>query len=275
MLLGGATVADDTGQRESGFFPQNTQVVWSAPTGKSLIAPSVNDGGLVKRSSTDPAQRLDVSFLADTTAAGYHPAGRAIVAAGVDDNGTGGVFLASNVGKDPKVLALYDQQESAVDEVAFDESGSHLFFLHHHADGTEHVHQLGLPDLGLTTLYEAPGRKVGRLAVSSVDEQTAAWQIGAGSDGASVSTAIAGVIGSVDIGVPGATLEPIGWLPGHRLVVVQRPAGNPDGVGSVWIWNADNASATKLVDGAGRVAVRVVRGPYQELPDQIAEQAPG
>ena len=273
VLLGGATVADSASVRPSGYFAENRNVTWSAPTGKALIAPSVKDGTLVWRSSTDAASRLDVSFLSDTTAADYHPAGRGIVAAGIDENGGGGIFLASNRGENRQTLATFDATESNVSDVAFDQRGTRVYFLHHHTNGDEHVHYVGIPGLELTTLVQST-RPTSHLTMSLVDDQAAAWQVDNGDGTTAVGVALGDTVSTVDLGT-GAdhVMEPVGWLSGERLVVLQRDRGDHSGSGTLWVWTS--GSATQLADGVERAAVRVIRGDYDELPTEIAQQAPG
>ena len=276
VLLGGATVVDATGTRPSGYFAENRDVDWSAPSGKALIAPSVNDGTLVWRSSTDSKSRIDVSFLAETTAAAYHPAGRAIIAAGTTEDGRTGIYLASNRGKDRKELAVVDDPATtAITEVAFNSDGGVVEFLHQHA-GFYHVHQLQIPGLQLVDLVEEPGT-ADRLTVSDTDRQTVAWRrttpdgqvtVRISFDGSAAVDAVAGA------GAQGSTLEPVGWLPVNHLVVLEHPAGSPDGPGRLWIVS-QNQSAQQLASGVERAAVRTIHGEYNELPTDIAEQAPG
>ena len=275
VLLGPSTVADAAGVRASGYFSTNTKVVWSTPTGKALIAPKADTGQLVWRSSTNQAARLDVSFLQRTDFAAYHPSGKAIAATGVGRDGVPGVYIATNRGKSPKLLARLETPNSELTELGFSSSGASLFFLHHHDDtGGYHVHRLQLSSLALTDVVEEPG--IARhLTVSTVDDETLAWQVAVGATPLRVEASIgSGPASTVDVG-PGLDVEPVGWLSSTRLVVRAVPTGSPPGsVGDLWLWSPGTAPV-HLASGISQAAVRIPLGAYQDPPDAGEARAPG
>ncbi len=229
VLLGPATVADASGRRASGFFADNTKVSWSTPTGKALIAPRATDGKLVWRSSTNSADRLDVSFMEHTDFAVYHPSGKAIAATGVGLDGTPGVFIATNRGAAPQAIARLETPNSTLTELGFEMSGQALFFVHHHDDtGDYHVHRLELSSLTLIRRDRGGG-----------DGQPPHGQHGAGRDarlaGQRRRSAAAGDgqrrrrrAGGGRRG-RGVDAEPVGWLADGHLVVRTQPAGSAAG----------------------------------------------
>ena len=275
VLLGPAIVADTAGVRASGYFSTNTKVVWSTPTGKALIAPKADTGQLVWRSSTNQATRLDVSFLQRTDFAAYHPSGKAIAATGVGRDGVPGVYVATNRGKSPKLLARLETPNSELTELGFSSSGTLLFFLHHHDDtGGYHVHRLQLSSLALTDVVEEPGT-ARHLTVSTVDDETLAWQVAQDATPLRVEASIgSGPVSTVDVG-PGLDVEPVGWLSSTRLVVRSVPTGSPSGsVGDLWLWSP-GAAPVHLASGISQAAVRIPQGVYQDPPDAGEAQAPG
>jgi hypothetical protein len=268
-------VADASGRRASGFFADNTKVSWSTPTGKALIAPRATDGKLVWRSSTDSADRLDVSFMERTDFAVYHPSGKAIAATGVGLDGTPGVFIATNRGAAPQAIARLETPNSTLTELGFEMSGQALFFVHHHDDtGDYHVHRLELSSLTLSDVIEAPGT-ASHLTVSTVQDETLAWQVGVDGQPLQVMASVGGAAPvAVEVGA-GVDAEPVGWLADGRLVVRTQPAGSAVGTpGDLWLWSA-GAAPVHVAAGVAQAAVRVPQGPFVDPPDRIEAQAPG
>jgi hypothetical protein len=271
VLIGGATVAGDFGARQTGYFAENRSVTWSAPTGKALLAPSVRDGGLVWRSADDPGDRLDVSFLTDTVAAAYHPSGKGIAAIGVDENGSAGVYLASNRGENREQLTFLEDPSTAITELAWDGAGTSLMFIHDHGN-FHHVHRLQIDGLVLTDIAEEPGL-ADMLTSSTVEGGGVAWrQI---LDGAVMVRADfgAGAVETYPASDPAMTAEPAGWV-GGELLVVERRADDPTAPGTLWAWSG-GTSVRQLATGIDRAAARSALGPYAELPGEITQQAVG
>ena len=103
-------VRADGSTSDTGYFADNTNVRWSAPTGKALLAPKAATGALIWRNAHNSGERIDVSFADQTTSAAYHPGGKDIVATGVGRDGQGpGVFLASNRGANAIRVGTFDE----------------------------------------------------------------------------------------------------------------------------------------------------------------------
>ena len=274
VLLGPSTVLDASGTRASGFFADNPAVRWSRPTGSALIAPRQNDGQLIWRESSDAAERLDISFLARTDSAVYHPAGRDILAAGVDAGGVYGVFLAGNRGEDARPVATVADATTFVHDLAFDAGGTHAYFVHDHPS-EYHVHDLAFPDLALTDLVVSP-EPVGRLVVDGV--ASIAWRQGdcAGRTSTVVWSPDSGPSRPVGAGslLEIMSTEPVGWVGGGSLAVMARERGC-DGPGDLWIVPAGSDPPVLVVSAIEQAAVRAVSATPVDLPGGINNQAPG
>lgn len=271
MLLGSNLVLDGQGRRDTGFLATNSELRWSYPTGKALIAPAVKDGALLWRSAADAGSRLDISFLADTKVAEYHPAGKNIFAAGVDANGMAGLFVASNRGENVRPVALVEDQATSITEIAADASGSLLYFVHNHGSFA-HVHQVQLPDLALTDLAQVDG-SVDHLTVSTKAQSGVAFRVG---DCAATTRTVASRFGEtfeVGVGTPlaGLSTTPVGWIEADRLVVAARTAGC-DGPADLWIVSLDG-DATLIVSGVENAAVRAAVTAFGELPNDLNTDA--
>ncbi|HEY4608107.1 MAG TPA: hypothetical protein VIH06_02865 [Ilumatobacteraceae bacterium] len=271
VLLNSVTVFDGTQALPSGYFSTNTGVSWSYPTGKALIAPAVADSHLLWRTAGQPETRTDISFLDRTDVARYHPAGRDIFAAGQAADGTAGLFLAGNRGENPRLIAQLDQPATVITEIAADPSGSRVYFIHDHRNGTFHVHALDLPALTLTDVTEA-AEPVADLTVGTTPSSSIAWRIG-GCSGLT-RTQVTGAAGLVDQPAAFVALstEPVGWIDAQQLVVSAR-SGGCVGPSDLWIWNVATAAATPLVSGVDNAAVRAVLTSFGELPGDINSTA--
>lgn len=271
VLLGSNQVLDAAGRRDTGYLATNTELRWSYPTGKALIAPAVKDGALLWRSAADAGSRLDISFLADTTVATYHPAGKNVFAAGVDPNGVAGLFVASNRGENARVIALLDDPATSITEIAADANGSLVYFTHDHGSFS-HVHQVELPSLVITDVAKIDG-PVDQLTISSEPQSGVAIRAG---DCASATRTVAFRYGDTfevgaDTPLAGLSTAPIGWIDADRLVVAARIAGC-DGPADLWIASLDG-SATLIAGGVDNAAVRAAVTTFGELPEDLNADA--
>ena len=273
VLLNSVTVFDGSQALSSGYFSTNTRVSWSYPTGKALIAPAVADNHLLWRTAGRPETRTDISFLDRTDVAAYHPAGRNIFAAGQSADGTAGLFLASNRGENPRLIAQLDDPQTVITEIGPDPSGTRVYFVHDHHNGTFHVHALDLPALTLTDVTQA-AEPIARLTVNAAGSAPVAWRLG---DCAGLTRTQLGN-GAVPIDQPtvfaALSTEPVGWLDDAHVVLSVRNTGCA-GPSDLWIWNVANSAATPLIAGVDNVAVRSVLSTFGELPDDINQAAPG
>jgi hypothetical protein len=266
-------------------------VHWSFPTGKALIAPSVRDGSLVWRSSRNQNNRLDVSFLADTELAVYHPAGKDIIAFGTAADGVAGLFMASNRGENARPIATLDDPSTRITEIVPDNYGGLVLFVHDHGDMWE-VHGLGLPDLGLFDLHHSD-EPLGDLLRSPFGSRTVVRQgdcagptaivdIGTGSTPLLLSGPNANVR-LLDQSLDASSVRPLGFLDEDRLVVAVRDAGC-DGPADVWVVNMSpnpspdglaGLTAVQVLESVESVAIRSVLTNWGEIPGDINNQAPG
>jgi len=273
VLLNSATVFDGTQALPTGYLPTNTGVTWSYPTGKALIAPAVADNHLLWRTAGQPDTRLDISFLTRTDVAAYHPAGRDIFAAGVDANGTAGLFLAGNRGQNGRVIAQLDSPETVITEIAPDPSGTRVYFIHDHRNGTFHVHALDLPALTLSDVLVAT-EPVGNLTISRTPSAPVAWRIGDCAGVTRTQFSTAGATSDQPAAFAGQSTQPVGWLDAQQLVLSVRATGCT-GPGDLWLWNIATSAATPIATGVDYAAVRSVLGVFGELPGDINAAAPG
>jgi hypothetical protein len=250
----------------TGYFADNTNVRWSAPTGKALIAPKATTGQLIWRNAHDPAERIDVSFADSISSAAYHPAGRHIAVAGIGRDGQGaGVFVASNRGANAQRIGVLEPGTTAT-EVAFDMSGNSLVFVHQHPDGSAHLHRYSFLNGSLLTLADLPDVTPTDLTVSPVDEGDAAWTQTYSTTNSTTHVLLGGAATDVVANSPAGehVSAPIGWLPGHRLLVESRPVGPPDSASfELWEWSPNGMS--KVIDGVTAAATRSVHGHFDEL----------
>ena len=273
VLLNSVTMFDGTQALPSGYFATNTRVSWSYPTGKALIAPAVADNHLLWRTAGQPETRTDISFLERTDVARYHPAGRNIFAAGQAAEGTAGLFIAGNRGQNPRLIAQLDQPTTVITEIDPDPSGSRVYFVHDHGNGTFHVHALDLPGLTLADLTQA-AEPVAKLTVGTTPSAAIGWRLGACSGLTRTQISNAGAL----VDQPGAfaalSTEPVGWLDGQQLVLSVRATGCT-GPADLWLWNIATSAATPLITGVDTAAVRSVLISFGELPNDINNAAPG
>jgi hypothetical protein len=272
VLLDGSRVLDASGTRQTGYRPDNAGVEWSYPTGKALIAPALSDGALLWRAAGDPGSRLDISFLAHTDVAVYHPAGKNVFAVGVDSTGTPGVYVASNRGQNMKRVAVVNDPATKITELAADVSGARLYLLHD--EGTKwEIHSVVFPSLQLTTVFDS-AQPLSRLTLGSGPDSPVAAQVGTCPGDTHTIVATWGTT-TVGTGTPLASMStaPIGWLDSDHLVVAARAHGC-SGPASVWVARGDG-SAQQVLTSVEDVAVRSVLGPFGELPGDINSQAPG
>ena len=273
-LLAFGTIFDVQGVRANGFDAANTEVTWEYPDGAGVFAPTSSDRTLVRRDAVDPNQRADVTFLGRTTAAIAHPGGGVRLAAGQAEDGTRGVFAATDAGEGVRALATIVDPALDVLELAADPAGDALWVLSD--NGAQfRVHQIVLGDLSLVELTSeqapiselTPGPATRSLAwkVRLCNSVTATKVLDERTGGAR----------TVGEGTPlaGQSLSPLGWLDAARVVVAARPLGC-DGPADVWVWNLLDGSATLLVKNAEFPAVRLA-APVSNAFGVSAAATPG
>jgi hypothetical protein len=273
VLLNSITVFDGTQALPSGYFASNIRVRWSYPTGKALIAPAVADNHLLWRTAGQPETRTDISFLERTDIAAYHPAGRNIFAAGQAADGTAGLFVASNRGENPRLIAELDEPTTTITEIAPDPSGSRVYFVHDHHNGTFHIHALDMPALTLTDIT-AVTEPIAKVTVGTTPGAALAWRIGSCSGLTRSQISNGTAVADQPAAFAAQSTEPVGWLDPQQLVLSVR-ANGCTGPSDLWIWNVATAAATPLVTGVDNAAIRSVLTSFGELPNDINNAAPG
>jgi len=273
VLLNSITVFDGTQALQSGYFASNTRVRWSFPTGKALIAPAVADNHLLWRTAGQPGTRTDISFLERTDVATYHPAGRNIFAAGQAADGTAGLYVASNRGENPRLIAELDEPTTTITEIAPDPSGTRVYFVHDHHNGTFHIHALDMPGLTLTDITEVT-EPIAKVTVGTTPGAALAWRIGACSGLTRSQISNGTAVADQPAAFAAQSTEPVGWLDPQQLVLSVRATGCT-GPSDLWVWNVATAAATPLVTGVDNAAVRSILTSFGELPNDINNAAPG
>jgi hypothetical protein len=246
----------------------------------------------VWRSSRNQNNRLDVSFLADTTLAVYHPAGKDIIAVGTAADGVAGLFMASNRGENARALAILDDPSTRITEIVPAAWGGYVYFVHDHGDMWE-VHGLGLPDLGLADLYRSDA-PLGDVTVSPSGSRVMLRD----GDCAGPTQLVDVVSGqgtpvflsgrNANIRFAGAevldamSVRPIGFLDENQLVVAARDTGC-DGPADIWVVNTSPApspdglaglTAVQVLESVESVSLRSVLTNWGEIPGDINSDAP-
>jgi hypothetical protein len=265
------------GQHPSGFVPGTPGISWSQPAGTALIAPDGTGGALRHISATDPTDEIDVSSLAVTWAAAYHPSGLAIVSAGIDDAGQPGLFLADNRGNDPQPLVTLDDPMTRISEVAFSHNGDWVTFVHDHTDGTvdegvlAHIHRIHLGGLWLEDVVSLPDVVPTGLIASEQLDGTIAWM----EQRSTVNTQSFAWNGErVSLRFPETIAEPVGFFDRGAAVAVVRPVGGGD-EGQLWMY-PPGKDPVLVTRGVAAAATRTVHHPnWSDPPLQIEQQAVG
>lgn len=264
VLLNTVTVFDGTQALPTGFDATETGVTWSYPTGKALIGPVIADNHLLWRTAGEPDSRLDISFLERTDVAAYHPGGMNIFAAGQAADGTAGLFVAANRGENPVLIAALDQPATVITEIDPDPSGSRVYFVHDHHNGTFHVHAVDFPGQTQSDVTQT-SEPIAKLTVGTTANAAIAWRLG--SCDSLTRTQVVGGGGAADQPAAFAALstEPVGWLDSQQLVLSVRATGC-SGPSDLWVWNIVTAAATPVVTGVDNAAIRSVLTSFGPLP---------
>lgn len=199
--------------------------LWSRPNGTSVIYVT-RDGRLMKRSSFGGAA-TDISFLARHDDVTYHPAGQHIATSGLAEDDSYGLYLATNVGAEEKLLAR-GEAARFIRDLEFSQDGLYLYYNARHGPKNWHLHRLRIgEDARLETLDK--GDFASRYSVAPFQPDLYAW-FSPGDCGA-------GVPGTLHVpryfedrlNIPDhlteQNLEPVGWLLNAGLVVRAAPAG--------------------------------------------------
>lgn len=241
---------------------------WSGPTGTRVIAVSPDR---LWKTSLDDSLETDITFLSENSEFAYHPAGEHLLQIGMSGEGQYGLWLASNEGTDPSLLAF--DEEATMTEPGWSWLNEPLFIAKHLA-GDWHIHRVELtPDGGLEgPVVVETQTPIDRLMPSPHDPVMLAFRLGASSDDLCSTDATAAVNG-VDLPAPldELTSSPIGWLSVERLLVMAFPEGC-DSPTDLWVFSAGFCpgsvyGAEMLFRGVDGAAAREAYPPPPPPPD--------
>jgi hypothetical protein len=268
VLLAANRAVLPSGRVIAPFGSQARQVGWSHPEGRSLLAVTA-DGRLLKHRTIE-AEPKDVTFLARHDEAVYHPAGLHILSAGQAEDGSEGVFLATNEGEDAQPVTVAEEARR-VYSLAWLPGGASFRFLADHGTFWE-VHQVDLDGLAFSTPLTLKEEMVS-LMVSPFDgPDLTAVQVGSCRGRTRVE-----VLGLRDRPSRAGgdelrrrSVAPVGWLDGNALALLARDRGC-DGPGDLYVWDGGEPElVAEDVDGA---AVRAVL-PEPPEPPALGDDPP-
>lgn len=248
------------GGRAASLEDDVESIAWSRPTGRSIVY--VSEGRLMKVDAFG-REPFDISFLADHDEVVYHPAGTHIAVTGTADDGTYGLWLATNVGEGPHLLAI-GEDARRIFSLGFAHDGTTLYYAAKHANRYD-VHSLRLAlqdetgttrDAELGTLDSAD-TEMGDVVVSEFADGRIAYSVGSCQEGTRTRVWDGSV---TELGGELAELstEPVGWLPNGELLVLARRTGC-DGEGTLFTWLP--AETTRVVSGISAAGVRAALPP--------------
>jgi hypothetical protein len=240
-------------------------ISWSRPTGRAIVY--VSEGRLMKIEAFGDEPQ-DISFLSDHDEVVYHPAGTHIAVTGTADDGTYGLWLATNLGKEPQLLAI-GEDALRIFSLSFAHDGTTLYYAAEHEDRYD-VHSLRLAlqdeegkvrDAELGTLDSAP-TEMGDVVASEFAADFVAYSVGSCEEGKSTRV-WDGAVTELGGELEGLSTEPVGWLPGGQLLVLARSSGC-DGDGNLYSW--DGGEATRIIEGVTAAGVRAALPPPPPPP---------
>ena len=279
LLIDSDLILTETGVGPSGFAPDTVGITWSQPTGSALIAPSPDGSALVHVDADRPTRIEDVSSLATTWTAAYHPSGLAIVSAGIADDGQVGIFIADNHGDDPRPLVILDDQSTSISEVVFGHNGDWIAFIHDHSLASMpddpvmgHVHRLFLPFLAIDDLGSYFDSVPSGLVTSGQIDGTVAWTVAPG--GRQQATVMAEDARVTYLSLPSLTSTPVGFLDSGTSATLLAPTVGGAGA-DLWLYPTD-AEPTLVTRGVAAETTRTVHDPnWSEPPLDIEQRAVG
>lgn len=252
---------------------------WSRPTGASLIR-ITREGRLEKRSLEDGSV-TDISFLARHDDVAYHPAGTHLAVSGEAEDGSYGVYITTNVGTEPQLLAR-GEESRYVDQLVFSEGGRSLYFVADHGTNV-HLHRLSLnpPSEGDTgTVQEVEfdtlsvADSISDLVVAPFTPPDAiAWTENGDCAGGRPSRLRSEGTGTIaEPHIPADLMDrsivPIAFLPSLRLVVHARSTGcSTAQPGDIYVLGRSGAPTLIEEQEVAAASVRLAHGPPPPPPD--------
>ena len=278
LLVDDDLVVSADGRRASGFAPGTIGISWTQPQGTALIVPSADGSALRHVSASNPADEIDVSSLATTWAAAYHPSGLAIASAGIDSTGRSGLFLADNRGNDSQLLVFLDDPATRITEIAFGPTGDWIVFVHDHTAGTgdagvaAHIHRLQLPGLGLEDIASLPDVVPVGLLASEQADGTVAWQQEYSAADVQAFSLANDV--SEPLGLPETITRPVGFYADGTVVATVFPVDG-GGTGQVWAF-PPTGDPMLIANGISAAATRTIHvANWTEPPLDLEARAVG
>jgi hypothetical protein len=240
-------------------------IAWSRPTGTSLVY--ISDGRLMKVDAFGEAP-MDISFLAEHDEVVYHPAGTHVAVTGTADDGTYGLWLATNVGEDAQLLAI-GEDARRIFSLSFEHEGTTLYYAAEHEDRYD-VHSLLLAlqdeegevrDAELGTI-DSSSSETGDVVASEFHEDSLAYTVGSCEEG-KTTRVWTGSVTELGGELAGLSTEPVGWLPSGELLVLGRESGC-EGEGTLYAWSPEET--TLLAADVSAAGVRAVLPPPPDPP---------
>ena len=240
-------------------------IAWSRPTGTSLVY--VSDGRLMKVDAFGE-EPIDISFLAEHDEVAYHPAGTHVAVTGTADDGTYGVWLATNVGEDAQLLAI-GEDARRIFSMSFAHDGTTLYYAAEHEDRYD-VHSLRMAlqdevgdirDAELGTLDSASA-EMGNVIASEFNDSSIAYTVGSCEEGKKTRV-WTGSVTELGGELARFSTEPVGWLPNGDLLVLARSSGC-EGEGTLYAWRTDETTA--LAANVSAAGVRALLPPPPDPP---------
>lgn len=242
------------GEFQTRTFAEAVDLEWTAPTGSRLVVVSAD--GLTKV-PLDGSVPENITFLDETEAVAYHPAGTHFLAIGTDTFGQYGMWFADNVGVN-FVLVAFDE-DATISDAAWSWLNEPMFVAGH-SDGSWHIHRVELVEGS----FEGPivvesNQAIDMLMPSPYDPVMIGFRT-AGTQGVECVDGAKAAVRGVDLPAPLAALTstPVGWLSSERLLVLAFPDGC-DSPGDLWVFSAGFCPGSTYgaellisgVDGAG------------------------
>ena len=257
-------------------LPEGESASFTLPTGTSVL---FSDGPHLKKRSLADRRDTDVTFLDRHEASVYYPEGKHILSVGASSDGVYGVFVATNLGDSPVAVARDDTPATTIYSPALMTGGFTAFAAQHTQNPSAdryHIHFRGEDDPLLHTIALPDGPP--EVIVASHFEPRMAARAGSCESGGRRVTAVdvgdyltrrdanaSAAARPVTVDVKAPFTEPVGWLPGGRLVVLGRDTCTAPGT----LWSVPVFPAgppVRLADGAIAAALRTVVADQVDPP---------
>jgi hypothetical protein len=238
-------------------LPAAANYIWTTPTGSRTLAVAPDR---LWKVDLDDMTESDITFLAENEAAAYHPAGEHMLVIGTNAEGQYGLWLATNQGADPLLIAFDELAKMSEPEWSW---LNEPMFIAKHINGPWHIH---LVELSAEGSLEGPvvietDEPIDWLLPASHDPIMLAYRSGGVGGETCVEDSHAEVKG-IDLPEPVASLTstPLGWLSAERLLVMTYPNGC-DAPGDLWSFSAGFCpgsvyGVTPIISGIDGAAAR-------------------